>query len=100
MKRAGVSEWQVLGECKGAALELQKFQHPFTALESLVVLGDHVTTEAGTGAVHTAPATVRMTMLSVRNMASKPPIRSDRMAAICRAPIRRWMGSTSLKPTT
>ena len=55
MKRAGVSEWQVLGECKGAALELQKFQHPFLALESLVVLGDHVTLEAGTGAVHTAP---------------------------------------------
>ncbi|MGC1059628.1 isoleucine--tRNA ligase [Pantoea agglomerans] len=55
MKRAGVSEWQVLGECKGAALELQKFQHPFLALESLVVLGEHVTLEAGTGAVHTAP---------------------------------------------
>lgn len=55
MKRAGISEWQVLGECKGAALELQKFQHPFLALESLVVLGDHVTLEAGTGAVHTAP---------------------------------------------
>ena len=55
MKRAGVSEWQVLGECKGAALELQKFQHPFLAIESLVVLGDHVTLEAGTGAVHTAP---------------------------------------------
>ncbi len=55
MKRAGVSEWQVLGECKGAALELQKFQHPFLALESLVLLGDHVTLEAGTGAVHTAP---------------------------------------------
>ncbi|WP_337013173.1 isoleucine--tRNA ligase [Pantoea sp. AS142] len=55
MKRAGVSEWQVLGECKGAALELQKFQHPFLALESLVVLGEHVTLDAGTGAVHTAP---------------------------------------------
>ena len=55
MKRAGVSEWQVLGECKGAALELQKFQHPFLAIESLVLLGDHVTLDAGTGAVHTAP---------------------------------------------
>ena len=55
MKRAGVSEWQVLGECQGAALELQKFQHPFLALESLVVLGEHVTLDAGTGAVHTAP---------------------------------------------
>ena len=55
MKRAGVSEWQVLGECQGAALELQKFQHPFLALESLVVLGEHVTLDSGTGAVHTAP---------------------------------------------
>lgn len=55
MKRAGVSEWQVLGECKGAALELQKFQHPFLAIASLVVLGEHVTLDAGTGAVHTAP---------------------------------------------
>ncbi|THB85505.1 isoleucine--tRNA ligase [Pantoea allii] len=55
MKRAGVSEWQVLGECQGAALELQKFQHPFLAIESLVVLGEHVTLDAGTGAVHTAP---------------------------------------------
>ncbi|QZX95188.1 isoleucine--tRNA ligase [Pantoea alfalfae] len=55
MKRAGVSEWQILGECQGAALELQKFQHPFLALASLVVLGDHVTLDAGTGAVHTAP---------------------------------------------
>ncbi|WP_313697575.1 isoleucine--tRNA ligase [Pantoea sp.] len=55
MKRAAVSEWQVLGECQGAALELQKFQHPFLAIESLVVLGEHVTLDAGTGAVHTAP---------------------------------------------
>ena len=55
MKRAGIAEWRVLGECKGSALELQKFQHPFLAIQSLVVLGDHVTLEAGTGAVHTAP---------------------------------------------
>ncbi|MFR0655250.1 isoleucine--tRNA ligase [Pantoea sp. SIMBA_079] len=56
MKRAGISEWQVLGECQGAALELQLFQHPFlTQVQSKVVLGEHVTLEAGTGAVHTAP---------------------------------------------
>ncbi|TPV25819.1 isoleucine--tRNA ligase [Pantoea anthophila] len=56
MKRAGVSEWQVLGECKGAALELQLFQHPFLEqIQSKVVLGEHVTLDAGTGAVHTAP---------------------------------------------
>nr|WP_154928456.1 isoleucine--tRNA ligase [Pantoea agglomerans] len=56
MKRAGVSGWQVLGECKGAALELQLFQHPFLEqIQSKVVLGEHVTLDAGTGAVHTAP---------------------------------------------
>lgn len=56
MKRAGISEWTVLGESKGAALELQLFQHPFLShIQSKVVLGDHVTLDAGTGAVHTAP---------------------------------------------
>ena len=56
MKRAGISDWQVLGECNGAALELQLFQHPFLEqIQSKVVLGEHVTLEAGTGAVHTAP---------------------------------------------
>ncbi|WP_242600754.1 isoleucine--tRNA ligase, partial [Erwinia billingiae] len=55
MKRVGVSEWKVLGEVKGASLELQAFQHPFLDHTSPVVLGEHVTLEAGTGAVHTAP---------------------------------------------
>lgn len=55
MKRAGIAEWQVLGEAKGADLELQPFQHPFLNHISPVVLGDHVTLDAGTGAVHTAP---------------------------------------------
>ncbi|MCU7368054.1 isoleucine--tRNA ligase [Pantoea stewartii] len=56
MKRAGVSDWTVLGTCQGAALELQLFHHPFLAqIQSKVVLGDHVTLDAGTGAVHTAP---------------------------------------------
>jgi len=100
MKRAGVSEWQVLGECKGAALELQKFQHPFLALECWWCWA--ITSPWKRVPVPSTRhlATARMTMLSVRNMASKPLIRSDRMAAICQAPIRRWMGSTSLKPTT
>ncbi|WP_210525991.1 isoleucine--tRNA ligase [Pantoea ananatis] len=56
MKRAGVSDWTVLGECQGAALELQLFQHPLLEqIQSKVVLGEHVTLDAGTGAVHTAP---------------------------------------------
>lgn len=56
MKRADISDWEVLGECQGAALELQLFQHPFLEhIQSKVVLGEHVTLDAGTGAVHTAP---------------------------------------------
>jgi isoleucyl-tRNA synthetase len=45
-----------LGSCKGAALEHLKLQHPFYDRQVPVILGDHVTTDAGTGLVHTAPA--------------------------------------------
>ena len=55
MQRVGVAAWTVLGEAKGADLELMGFQHPFLDHTSPVVLGEHVTLEAGTGAVHTAP---------------------------------------------
>src|SRR5260370_431678 len=41
---------------KGEALERIRFRHPLYARDSLGVLGDYVTLEAGTGAVHTAPA--------------------------------------------
>ena len=56
MKRYGVESCQVLGEAKGRALELLQLQHPFYARQVPVILGDHVTTDAGTGLVHTAPA--------------------------------------------
>ncbi|WP_409421069.1 isoleucine--tRNA ligase [Pseudaeromonas sp. ZJS20] len=55
MDRAGISQYHNLGYCKGAALELQRFAHPFYPFDVPVVLGDHVTTDSGTGAVHTAP---------------------------------------------
>ncbi|KMW73033.1 isoleucine--tRNA ligase [Photorhabdus luminescens subsp. luminescens] len=55
MQRAGITSWMVLGSCAGAALELLRFKHPFMGFDSPVVLGDHVTLDAGTGAVHTAP---------------------------------------------
>jgi isoleucyl-tRNA synthetase len=54
MKSAGISEWQVLGTATGADLELQRFKHPFLDFDVPAILGDHVTLEAGTGAVHTA----------------------------------------------
>jgi isoleucyl-tRNA synthetase len=46
----------VLGRFKGEALEGLKLEHPWLAKQVPVILGDHVTLEAGTGAVHTAPA--------------------------------------------
>ena len=46
----------VLARFDGSALERLDLQHPFYERTSLLILGDHVTTEAGTGAVHTAPA--------------------------------------------
>mgnify|MGYP000580118296 FL=1 len=47
---------EVVGRCQGSALEGQLLIHPFYRDKQVpVILGDHVTTEAGTGAVHTAP---------------------------------------------
>jgi len=53
--RYGIGEVSVLGRAKGAALELLKLQHPFYSRVVPIIVGDHVTTDAGTGAVHTAP---------------------------------------------
>jgi len=55
MTTLGVSSWTLLATVKGAALEHLLLRHPFYAREVPVVLGDHVTLDAGTGAVHTAP---------------------------------------------
>jgi len=55
MARYGLEDYKILARGKGEALESQKLRHPFYDRESLVVTGDHVTLEAGTGAVHTAP---------------------------------------------
>ncbi len=54
--RFGLEGLKILGRCRGQALDRQLLQHPFLERQVPVVLGDHVTTEAGTGAVHTAPA--------------------------------------------
>jgi len=55
LARYGIGESKVVARGKGAALEGLMLRHPFYARESLLVIGDHVTLEAGTGAVHTAP---------------------------------------------
>ena len=46
---------QVLGSARGALLEHTKLQHPFYDRQVPVILGEHVTLDAGTGCVHTAP---------------------------------------------
>ncbi|WP_414839999.1 isoleucine--tRNA ligase [Carnobacterium sp. TMP28] len=46
---------EVINELKGKDMELMTAQHPMYDRTSLVILGDHVTLEAGTGLVHTAP---------------------------------------------
>ncbi len=55
MARAGIEKYHALGFAKGEALDLVKLKHPLYDFEVPVVLGEHVTTDSGTGAVHTAP---------------------------------------------
>ncbi|MBI0031186.1 MULTISPECIES: isoleucine--tRNA ligase [Gilliamella] len=55
MKRADITDWTILGSCHGKDLELLRFKHPFLDFDEPIVLGEHVTVDAGTGAVHTAP---------------------------------------------
>ncbi|MCD1261633.1 isoleucine--tRNA ligase [Paenibacillus athensensis] len=54
-KEIGWSNVLVLGTVKGSELEYATCRHPFYDRESLVMVGEHVTLEAGTGCVHTAP---------------------------------------------
>ncbi len=51
----GWKAWRVLATAPGAALERLEARHPFYDRSSLLMLGTHVTLDAGTGAVHTAP---------------------------------------------
>ncbi|EKO3755750.1 isoleucine--tRNA ligase [Vibrio metschnikovii] len=53
--RAGIEHFHNLGFATGAELELTQFNHPFYDFTVPAILGDHVTTESGTGVVHTAP---------------------------------------------
>ena len=53
--RYGIDDYRVVAYCKGDELEGIKLHHPFYDREVPIVLGEHVTVDAGTGAVHTAP---------------------------------------------
>jgi isoleucyl-tRNA synthetase len=55
MQALGVTTWVAIAQAKGEALENLSLQHPFYDRQVPVILGDHVTLDAGTGAVHTSP---------------------------------------------
>ena len=54
-EKFGLETKKKLATYKGSELEMITCQHPLYDRESLVILGDHVTADAGTGCVHTAP---------------------------------------------
>ena len=57
LERYGIKDFKKLSKIyKGSELEGLMLQHPFYDKQVPVILGEHVTTETGTGAVHTAPA--------------------------------------------
>ena len=68
MARYKCENYEILAEVSGEALENQQLQHPFVERNVPVILGEHVTTEAGTGAVHTAPDHGVDDLMSVRIM--------------------------------
>lgn len=55
IKRFGFENTLVLGTALGQALENMQVQHPFYDFTVPLILGEHVTTDSGTGCVHTAP---------------------------------------------
>lgn len=55
MKSGGIENYVVVGTISGQELENMEADHPFLERRSKVIVGDHVTTESGTGCVHTAP---------------------------------------------
>ena len=55
LARYGVGTVNVLGRVQGAVLENQPLRHPFYDKQVPVILGEHVSDEDGTGAVHTSP---------------------------------------------
>jgi isoleucyl-tRNA synthetase len=55
MQTFGIAEYSIIGEIDPKSLENKRCTHPLYQRDSLVILGSHVTLEAGTGCVHTAP---------------------------------------------
>ena len=55
LKRYGIETVDVMAQVKGQVLEGMQLKHPFQDRHVPIICGDHVTLEAGTGLVHTAP---------------------------------------------
>ncbi len=55
MDRWGIQDYRVVGYAPGSAFEGIRLYHPFYQREVPIILGEHVSLDAGTGAVHTAP---------------------------------------------
>ena len=55
MKDSGITEYETVGTLFGDEFEYMTAYHPFMNRDSLIILGDHVTLDAGSGCVHTAP---------------------------------------------
>ncbi len=55
MQRLALEDYQQLASCEGRQLENVVARHPFYQRDIPLLLGEHVTTDAGTGCVHTAP---------------------------------------------
>jgi len=56
LSRYGIDSYEVIAVVKGKGLESELLQHPFDNRQVPIICGDHVTTDAGTGLVHTAAA--------------------------------------------
>lgn len=55
MAAAKIDSYEILGSCAGKDLEYIEYAHPFLDRTGILIVGDHVTLESGTGCVHTAP---------------------------------------------
>jgi isoleucyl-tRNA synthetase len=55
MATFGITDFKIIAEFEASLLEKLNCRHPLYDRESMIVLGDHVTLDAGTGCVHTAP---------------------------------------------
>jgi isoleucyl-tRNA synthetase len=55
MQTFGISDYAIIADIDAKFLEHKRCRHPMVERDSIIILGDHVTREAGTGCVHTAP---------------------------------------------